>query len=223
MNRMSPTDNNKKAASHMIILFLMVQLLSGVIPIFLPDTLDTIAFLMPSMVLFSLGAIGMFIIEKRRNMQFEFEQSFTSNKSAILIWGLAGVFIALIVQSIASIIEVNFLGSPLESENTRLLIELVRTYPLFILLIGIAGPIMEEFVFRKALFGLMYTKLGGIGAAVISSLLFAFIHFDGLLLVYSSMGLVFSWLYFKTKNIWTPIIAHCLMNTVVVLVNLNFI
>lgn len=220
---MSSLENNKKAATRMIGLFLLVQLLSGIIPLFLPDTLDAIAFLIPSMVLFSLGAIGMFIIERRRNMQFEFEQPFQSNKSAILIWGLAGVFIALLVQSVASIIEVNFLGSPMESENTRLLVEVVRSYPLFILLIGIAGPIMEEFVFRKALFGLMYGKLGGIGAAVISSLLFAFIHFDGLLLVYSSMGLVFAWLYFKTKNIWTPIIAHCLMNIVAVLANLYLV
>lgn len=220
---MSPIESNKKAAIHMILLFLMVQLLSGIIPILLPASLGPYTFLVPSMVLFSLGAIGMFIIEKRQNMLFSFEQPFKLNKSAILIWGLAGVFIALVVQSIASIIEVNFLGSPMESENTRLLVELVRSYPLFILLIGIAGPIMEEFVFRKALFGLMYDKLGGIGAAVISSLLFAFIHFDGLLLVYSSMGLVFAWLYFKTKNIWTPIIAHCLMNIVAVLANLYLV
>lgn len=219
---MSAHENNKKAAIQMILLFLLVQILSGVIQLFLPDTMDAIVFLIPSMVLFSLGAIGMFIIEKRRNMEFAFEQPFRSNKLSIVTWGLTGVFIALAVQTFASIIEVNFLGSPIESENTRLLLEVVRNYPFFILLIGVAGPIMEEFVFRKALFGLMYGKLGGIGAAVISSLLFAFIHFDGLLLVYSSMGLVFAWLYFKTKNIWTPIIAHCLMNIVAVLANLYF-
>lgn len=211
---------NKKAAARIILLFLIVQILSAVIPLFLPESVGAIGFLMPSLVLFTLGAIGMIVIEKRFNMTFPFERPLRKQKKEVLIWGIAGIFIALFAQNIASIIEVQFLGSPMESENTQMLVEVVRNYPIFILLIGVVGPIMEEFVFRKAIFGMLIEKTGGIGAAVISSLIFAFIHFDGLLLVYSTMGFVFSWLYFKTKNIWTPIIAHCLMNTLAVLANL---
>lgn len=217
---MNQTTLNKKAATRIILLFLLVQLLSAIIPIFLPESLGTIGFLTPSLVLFTLGAVGMIAIEKRNNMNFPFEQPFSKQKKDILIWGIGGIFIALFAQNIASIIETQFLGSPMESENTQMLVEVVRNYPIFILLIGVAGPVMEEFVFRKAIFGMLVDKTGGIGAAVISSLIFAFIHFDGLLLVYSSMGFVFSWLYFKTKNIWTPIIAHCLMNILAVLANL---
>ncbi|SFC55320.1 hypothetical protein SAMN04488102_11037 [Alkalibacterium subtropicum] len=220
---MNQTILNKKAATRIILLFLLVQLLSGIIPIFLPGSAGSIAFLMPSLVLFTLGAIGMIVIEKKFRMTFPFEEPFSNQKKAILAWGVAGIFIALFAQNIASIIEVQLLGSPMESQNTQMLVEVVRNYPIFILLIGVAGPIMEEFVFRKAIFGMLVEKTGGIGAAVISSLIFAFIHFDGLLLVYSSMGFVFSWLYFKTKNIWTPIIAHCLMNTLAVLANLYFL
>jgi len=219
---MSVNDTNKKAAINMISLFLAVQLVSAVIPLFLPEDTGIVGFLLPSMVLFSLGAIGMIVIERRQQMKFEFEERFSNNTASVLLWGLIGMFIAIVVQTFASIIEVNFLGSSMESENTQFLMEVVRNYPLFLLLVGIAGPVMEEFVFRKAMFGLMIDRIGGIGAAVISSLLFAFIHFDGLLLVYSSMGLVFAWLYFKTKNIWTPILAHCLMNVAAVLINLHF-
>ena len=211
---------NKKAATRIILLFLFVQVLSGVLPLFLPESFGAIGFLMPSLILFSLGALGMIAIEKRFNMHFPFEQPFKKKKKDVLIWGIVGIFIALFAQNIASIIEVQLLGSSMESENTQMLVEVVRNYPIFILLIGVAGPVMEEFVFRKAIFGMLIEKTGGIGAAVISSLIFAFIHFDGLLLLYSSMGFVFSWLYFKTKNIWTPIIAHCLMNTLAVLANL---
>jgi len=211
---------NKKAATRIILIFLLVQILSGVIPLFLPESVGAIGFLMPSLVLFTLGAIGMIFVEKKYRMTFPFEEPFKKQKKDVLIWGIAGIFIALFAQNIASIIEVQFLGSPMESENTQMLVEVVRNYPAFILLIGVVGPIMEEFVFRKAIFGMLIDKTGGIGAAVISSLIFAFIHFDGLLLVYSTMGFVFSWLYFKTKNIWTPIIAHCLMNTLAVLANL---
>ncbi|GAA0482773.1 type II CAAX endopeptidase family protein [Alkalibacterium indicireducens] len=219
---MSVNDINKKAAINMISLFLAVQLVSAVIPLFLPEDTGIVGFLLPSMVLFSLGAIGMIVIERRQQMKFEFEERFSNNTASILLWGLIGMFIAIVVQTFASIIEVNFLGSSMESENTQFIMEVVRNYPLFLLLVGIAGPVMEEFVFRKAMFGLLIDRIGGIGAAVISSLLFAFIHFDGLLLVYSSMGLVFAWLYFKTKNIWTPILAHCLMNVAAVLINLYF-
>lgn len=219
---MSVNDINKKAAINMISLFLAVQLISAVIPLFLPEGTGVAGFLLPSMVLFALGAIGMVVIERRKQMRFEFEERFSDNPVRILLWGLIGMFIAIVVQSFASIIEVNFLGSSMESENTQFLMEVVRNYPLFLLLVGVAGPVMEEFVFRKAIFGLLIDRIGGIGAAVISSLLFAFIHFDGLLLVYSSMGLVFAWLYFKTKNIWTPILAHCLMNVAAVLINLYF-
>ncbi|SDK14159.1 CPBP family intramembrane glutamic endopeptidase [Alkalibacterium thalassium] len=219
---MSVNDTNKKAAINMISLFLAVQLVSAVIPLVLPEDTGIVGFLLPSMVLFSLGAIGMIVIERRQQMKFEFEERFSNNTAIILLWGLIGMFIAIVVQTFASIIEVNFLGSSMESENTQFIMEVVRNYPLFLLLVGIAGPVMEEFVFRKAMFGLLIDRIGGIGAAVISSLLFALIHFDGLLLVYSSMGLVFAWLYFKTKNIWTPILAHCLMNVAAVLINLYF-
>ncbi len=219
---MSVNDINKKAAINMISLFLAVQLVSAVIPLFLPEDTGIVGFLLPSMVLFALGAIGMIVIERRKQMKFEFEERFSDNPTRILLWGLIGMFIAIVVQTFASIIEVNFLGSSMESENTQFLMEVVRNYPFFLLLVGVAGPVMEEFVFRKAIFGLLIDRIGGIGAAVISSLLFAFIHFDGLLLVYSSMGLVFAWLYFKTKNIWTPILAHCLMNVAAVLINLYF-
>lgn len=219
---MSVNDINKKAAINMISLFLAVQLVSAVIPLFLPEDTGIVGFLIPSMVLFALGAIGMIVIERRKQMKFEFEERFSDNPARILLWGLIGMFIAIVVQTFASIIEVNFLGSSMESENTQFLMEVVRNYPFFLLLVGVAGPVMEEFVFRKAIFGLLIDRIGGIGAAVISSLLFAFVHFDGLLLVYSSMGLVFAWLYFKTKNIWTPILAHSLMNVAAVLINLYF-
>ncbi|GEN49641.1 CPBP family intramembrane glutamic endopeptidase [Alkalibacterium pelagium] len=219
---MSVNEINKKAAINMISLFLAVQLVSAVIPLFLPENIGIVGFLLPSMVLFAIGAIGMIVIERRKQMRFEFEERFSHNPVRILLWGLIGMFIAIVVQSFSSIIEVNFLGSSMESENTQFLMEVVRNYPFFLLLVGVAGPVMEEFVFRKAIFGLLIDRIGGIGAAVISSLLFAFIHFDGLLLVYSSMGLVFAWLYFKTKNIWTPILAHCLMNVAAVLINLYF-
>ncbi|GAA0356179.1 type II CAAX endopeptidase family protein [Alkalibacterium iburiense] len=212
--------SNKKAATQIIVLYIIIQLVTAIVPFYFPESSGPELFLTFSIVMFSLGALGMIWIVRRQQMQFDFEDSFSQQRKEILTWGIAGVFIALFVQNIASIIEVIVLNSPMESQNTEQIMQIVSSYPVFLILAGIAGPIMEEFVFRKAIFGMLIDKIGGIGAAVVSSLLFAFIHFDGLLLVYSSMGFVFAWLYYKTKNIWTPIIAHCLMNIMAVVLNL---
>ena len=82
--------------------------------------------------------------------------------------------------------------------------------------VSIIGPILEEIVFRKILFGTLYKKFNFFIAAIISSLVFAAIHFDFThLLVYTAMGLVFAFLYVKTKRIIVPIAAHVAMNTLV--------
>lgn len=218
---MNVNRSNKKAATQIIVLYIIIQLVTAIVPFYFPESSGPETFLTFSIIMFSLGALGMIWVVRRQQMQFDFEDSFKTQRKEILVWGVAGVFIALFVQNFASIIEVVVLNSPMESENTQQIMQIVTSYPVFLILAGIAGPIMEEFVFRKAIFGMLIDKIGGIGAAVVSSLLFAFIHFDGLLLVYSSMGFVFAWLYYKTKNIWTPIIAHCLMNVMAVVLNLT--
>ncbi len=127
---------------------------------------------------------------------------------------------AFAAQIIANLIETLLLGLPVDSANTQNILLIVSKYPFYLIIVSIMAPIMEEFIFRKVIFGFFYDLTGGVGAAVISSLLFAFMHQDSHILLYSSMGFVFSYLYIKTKNIATPIIAHVLMNTAVVALNL---
>lgn len=138
----------------------------------------------------------------------------------VILWGVLGTVLAIFAQNVANLIEVRFLNQSLDSANTQALVEVVKNYPSFLLLTSIAGPIMEELVFRKVVFGVLLDHIGVVGGAVVSSLLFAFIHFDGHLLLYSSMGFVFCYLYYRTKNIGTPILAHALMNTLAVLANI---
>lgn len=220
---MDQQERNRKASIQIVLIFIGIQLLSGFIPLFIPEQFQTQGMLYSSMLLFIIGAIWMITIERKQKLLFSFEKSYKENTAAIWLWGILGIFFVFFIQIIASYIERQFFGVPIDSENTQRIIEIVRMYPWFLLSVGVFGPIMEEFVFRKALFGLLTEKIGGIGAAVISSLLFSLVHFDGHYLLYSSMALVFCWLYYKSRNIWTPIIAHCLMNTIVVLVNVYFV
>ena len=48
--------------------------------------------------------------------------------------------------------------------------DIARTTPWFLIVISIIGPILEEIVFRKILFGTLYKRFNFFIAAIISSL-----------------------------------------------------
>jgi membrane protease YdiL (CAAX protease family) len=115
------------------------------------------------------------------------------------------------------------LGQNPASANTATLVTLAKINPFFVLAITVGAPIMEELVFRKVLFGNLSTLFGmrsNLGLtimAIISSLAFAFMHNDSHIFLYAAIGLLFCWLYYKTGRIQTSMIAHILMNGLVVL------
>ena len=145
------------------------------------------------------------------------------SRSSAIVWAVVGVFMALAAQSIAASIEINLFGINVESENTRRIIEMVKVTPLLIIVTSIIGPILEEIIFRKIIFGSIYQRFNFWIAAIISSLIFAVVHLDFThLLIYTAMGFTFSFLYIKTKRIIVPIFAHVAMNTFVVITQTVF-
>jgi uncharacterized protein len=137
-------------------------------------------------------------------------------------WSIGGFILAIITQMIAGMIELNILGIKPGSENTQMIVDLVKVTPLFLIIVTILGPILEEIIFRYVLFGTLYKKLNFFLSALISSLIFAVVHMDfSHILVYASMGFVFSFLYVKTKRIIVPIVAHTLMNALVMFMQLS--
>lgn len=139
----------------------------------------------------------------------------------IIIWGLCGIVLVLVIQILAGFIEQNILHITAKSLNTISLMTMMQQQPFLILATIIAAPIMEEITFRKAIFGGLASRLNRILAAIISSLLFAFLHQDGHLLIYTAIGLFLCWLYRKTGSIFTTIISHAGMNLIVTLLYLN--
>ncbi|HEX7064181.1 MAG TPA: type II CAAX endopeptidase family protein [Bacillales bacterium] len=145
-----------------------------------------------------------------------------STVDGAILWAFLGVFIAFGAQIFAALIEQS-LGVQRGSENTQMITEISRRMPIFIVVVAIIGPIMEEIVFRKVIFGALYKKWDFAIAAVISSLLFGLAHIElAHLLTYTAMGFVFAFLYAKTKRILVPIVAHASMNTFVVLMQVIF-
>ena len=195
-----------------------------IIELFLPEEYLLQGTVYGSLAAFVIGAIWMIWLSNKKDYQTSVELEDRNEKAGHpILWGVIGLFMALFAQYLASIIEVSILGIQPESVNTQSLVLVAKEFPLFILSVAVFGPIMEEYIFRKVIFGTLYDRIGGVGAAVVSSLIFAFIHIDGHLLVYSSMGFVFSYLYYKTKNITAPIIAHSLMNGIAVLLQFSLI
>lgn len=210
----------KSPYAKIILIYVLAQLLPVFLIFFIPQNLILDVSIYSQIIAFIVGAIAMFVVNHRYKFNNSLENTPSTSKRNIILWGIAGMFLAYMGQYLAIFIETFLLNIPIGSQNTAGLVEVVNKYPIFLLLIAIFGPIMEEFVFRKAIFGYLFDLTGGIGAAVISSLIFAFIHFDGHYLLYSVMGFVFCYLYWKTKSIATPIIAHALMNATVTVANL---
>lgn len=86
---------------------------------------------------------------------------------------------------------------------------------LVVLGVGVAGPIVEELVFRQFLIGFLERYIPTWAAIAISSLSFGLIHMHGFtasewvnLCVYSAMGLSFSLIYALDRNVYMPIGVH---------------
>ncbi|MBP2097869.1 CPBP family intramembrane glutamic endopeptidase [Enterococcus rivorum] len=148
------------------------------------------------------------------------QNSKLSSPVFMFLLGVSGIFLAMLLQGIVFSIESIFTGMPPSSQNTKKIIDVILKKPIFILATTIAGPIMEEFVFRRSLLSLMQPYSGFWISAGISSAMFSIAHQDGHFFVYFCMGLFFCFLYKITGKIWTPIIAHCGMNALVVLAQL---
>ena len=173
-------------------------------------------------VMYILGAVvlAIFYFKQREPLAIEsaVKKAFDPK---IVIYGLVGIFVALILQSIAVMLESVLFGKATPSENTQNIIQMIMEAPAFILATTVAGPIMEEFVFRRSILGIISRYSNFWVGAVISSLLFAFAHNDGHLLIYFFLGFFFSLEYKATGRIWTSMITHVGKNTIVVLFQLS--
>ncbi len=79
------------------------------------------------------------------------------------------------------------------------------------------APFMEEVFFRGFLFGGLRGRLGLLGAAFASGLLFALPHYAGvgslsLIPAIGIIGMLFAWGYYYTGSLLAPVVAHFMFN-----------
>lgn len=163
-----------------------------------------------------LGMLLLLWVTIRRTPQnaIEMANPYTT-KPKIIVWGIIGGGVAILLQLAGTYLEQLLFNLQAGSQNTATLLTAMKQYPYYVVSVLIFLPIIEEIVYRKTIFGELSPFTGKIGAAIISALIFAFAHQDGHILMYSLVGLFLCFLYNKTGRIWTTMLAHIVMNSVV--------
>lgn len=168
-----------------------------------------------------LAAIVFYLLVFRKKNFFQVFKGKRSSLGVTALWGVAGFFLALFGQMLAGVIEMA-IGIEPGSENTAMLSDIAKLSPIIIISIVLFAPLLEEMIFRRVLFGGLYQKTNFIIATLVSAIVFAAVHGElQHTLIYMAPAVVFSFIYYKTKRLLAPIIAHLLMNGFVVIVQLN--
>ncbi|RDW18830.1 CPBP family intramembrane glutamic endopeptidase [Oceanobacillus chungangensis] len=164
---------------------------------------------------FILGLVIVLFLMKP-DMQMRTERD-ASSAVMVITWSILGLFMAYFAQAFSVMLEIAIFGITPGSANTAQIMDISRAFPLFVIVPALIGPILEEIIFRKIIFGSFYKKMNFFFAALLSALIFGFIHQEPEhILIYASMGFVFAYLYVITKRIITPIIVHMAMNSLTI-------
>src|SRR5690625_7241426 len=103
---------------------------------------------------------------------------------------------AYIGQIIAVNIEIHVFGIKTTSENTAVLMDIVRVVPIFVIIPTIIAPILEEVVFCKVLFCAIYKRTNFFIGAYASSIVLSLIHGEPKhLLIHTTLGFVLAFDY----------------------------
>ena len=178
--------------------------------------------------LFIIAAIIIIFMHLKIKNPTQLELGKKEPKRYIIPIAIVGFFAVFVYQIAAVTIITNLFGINAPSPNTQNLLAISKSVPVMIILISIVGPILEEFVFRKVIFGEIYNKLRGsvairfIIASLVSSSLFAVLHNDPThSILYFGMGMIFSAFYVYSKRIAVPILIHIFQNSFVVIIQLT--
>ncbi len=137
----------------------------------------------------------------------------------VMLPGTAGLpYLALLASLVFSYLYVAIaMATGIESlEPSQLPIDFVEDNAgrvLMFLLVVVLAPLAEETFFRGFLLPVMASRWGFLWGAGITSLLFAITHADiGIIVPAFATGMLLSWLYYRTRSLWSCLIAHSIQN-----------
>lgn len=108
--------------------------------------------------------------------------------------------------------------------------EIISSIPLIsFIVIGLLAPLSEEIIFRKSFKDALKSKWVFIfTSGVVFGLLHVITQINSLydllyIIPYSSLGIAFAFIYYKTNNIFSSVFAHMLHNTILIIINILFL
>lgn len=166
-----------------------------------------------------------FMYKKEIKKEFiDFKNNFGKYSDIALKYWILG-FIAMFFSNII----ITNMAPVKIAPNEQGIQEIIGAIPFIsIIVIGFIAPFSEEIIFRKSFKDAIKTKWVFI---FISGIVFGLLHvisqinsiYDFLYVIpYSSLGIAFSIIYYKSNNIFSSIFAHSLHNTILVLINILY-
>ncbi|WP_096271163.1 CPBP family intramembrane glutamic endopeptidase [Paucisalibacillus globulus] len=129
--------------------------------------------------------------------------------------------IGLLIGAVVIVVLTSFIGNSWENSKTEAMQKNVTFLTVFIAFISAAviSPIYEEIFYRGFLYRWFRTRVGFIGALLLSSSIFTIIHIPtyNVMPVNFFSGIIFALAYERTNSIWPSVIIHGLTNGVMVL------
>jgi membrane protease YdiL (CAAX protease family) len=133
------------------------------------------------------------------------------------LYVLIATFFAVVIVDYIYVFSQNFMLPPVDYVEG--LKELKPTGPLsvFITFMGlcIVVPIGEEIIFRGIIQKVFARNMGVVVAFILAGVFFGVIHLTPqLLLSMIAFGIYLGFLFYATSNLFYPILAHCILNSV---------
>ena len=137
-------------------------------------------------------------------------------------WKLILLFsVILLIGAVIIVFLTSFIGNTWENSKTQAMQQNINVITIGVAFISAAiiSPIYEEIFYRGFLYRWLRTRLGFIGAILLSSTIFTVVHIPAynVMPVNFFSGLIFALAYERTHSIWPSVIIHGLTNGIMVL------
>ncbi len=165
----------------------------------------------------AFAGIGLWRIEASRNMGLT--ALFAGHRLCALLTGVCGGLLLLAIGFAYELVLKSLLAHSPPSPWDASIAMPMATKSVFLVFGGIGAPVAEEIFFRGYVFG-KFQGVGYVGIGlVVSSFLFAIVHFSDpynvpCIFIY---GAILAWMFHKSGSLLAPIMAHAVNNGVAII------
>lgn len=125
------------------------------------------------------------------------------------------------IGALLIVVLTSYIGISVENSKTQAIQQNITFFTVLIAFLSAAviSPIYEEIFYRGFLYRWLRTRLGLVGAILLSSFIFTIAHIPtyNVMPVNFFSGIIFALAYERTNSIWPSIIIHGLTNGIMVL------